>query len=476
MNIVFAASEAAPFIKTGGLGDVARALPLSLAENEENEVTVFLPLYRKIKEKSLPMTQVAEFITELSWRKQYTGLYRLQEGGVTYYFVDNEYYFGRDAIYGEGDDGERFAYFSKAILEGLCRLNLLPNVIHCNDWQTALVPVFYRSFYREALPDVKTVFTIHNIEYQGIAHPYFLGDVLGLGGEYEGILTFDGVINVMKGAIVLSDGVNTVSRTYAQQLRDPYFAHGLAGIISDFSHKFSGIVNGIDEDVNDPATDPALEVNFTTRNVIRGKRENKLALQRELGLPQREDVPLFGMVSRLVSHKGTDLICPLLEELAHWDIQLVILGTGDGAIEGALADAARRHPDRFSVNLRFDPRVASRIYGACDFYLMPSKSEPCGLSQLIAMRYGAIPVVHATGGLKDTVTPFDHTTGKGVGFTFQSFDRNDFLDAIRRAVTLYGTDPKKFALLRKNAMKKDSSWTAAALEYETLYADLCKKA
>jgi len=295
---------------------------------------------------------------------------------------------------------------------------------------------------------------------------------LGLGSDFEGILTFNGAINAMKGAIVLSDAVNTVSHTYARQLRDPYFAHGLDGIISDYSHKLSGIVNGIDQGSNDPSKDSALPFRYSARNAARGKKENKLALQKELGLPQRAEVPLLGMVSRLVSHKGMELLCPLMEELAAWDVQLVILGTGDEGIEHYLKECAERHPNRYSVQLRFDPYLASRIYGASDFYLMPSKSEPCGLSQLIAMRYGTVPVVHATGGLRDTVTPYQPETGKGVGFTFQSFDRNDFLDALRRALTLYWEEPEKFALLRENAMKKDSSWTVAAEEYLALYRSL----
>lgn len=475
MKIVFAASEANPYMKTGGLGDVAQALPLSLAQIEGNEMTVFLPLYAPIKEKYTDLEKVCEFQTQLSWRSQYTALYRKISDGVTYYFVDNEYYFARTPIYGHGDDGERFAFFSKAVLEGLVQLGLCPDVLHCNDWQTALIPVFYRAFYKELLPEVKTVFTIHNVEYQGLAHPYFLGDVLGLSQEYEPILTFDHNINVMKGAIVMADAVNTVSRTYASQLRDPYFAHGLAGIISDFSHKLSGIVNGIDEVINDPATDPNLISRYTVRSHLRGKRENKRALQEALSLPVRDEVPMLGMVSRLVSHKGTDLLCPLMEELASLDVQIVILGTGDGAIEACLADCARRHPDKISVQLRFDPRIASRIYAASDFYLMPSKSEPCGLSQLIAMRYGAIPIVHATGGLRDTVTAFDPTTLEGVGITFQSFDVRDFRDAIGRALDLYSASPNAFAALRKNAMKRDSSWAGAAMEYQELYRSLCKK-
>jgi len=476
MNIVFAASEAAPFIKTGGLADVAGALPAALAARKENRVEVFLPYYKKIKEKKLPLKKMAEFYTPLAWRQQYTGIYLLEgENRVRYYFVDNEYYFGRDAVYGEGDDGERFAFFSRAVLEALCQLGRRADVIHCNDWQTGALPAFYRAFYRERLPGVKTVFTIHNIEYQGLAHPYFLGDVLGLGAEYEGLLSFDGQINLLKGAIVLADRVNTVSKTYADQLRDPYFAHGMDGIISDYSHKFSGIVNGIDQGVNDPLSDVHLEMNYSADQAEKGKRRNKLALQKEMNLPQRDRVPLFGMVSRLVSHKGTELICPLMEELSQWDLQLVILGTGDEKTQEYLARCAERYPEKFSVNLRFDPRTASRIYAASDFYLMPSRSEPCGLSQLIAMRYGSVPIVHATGGLRDTVIPFDHTTGKGVGITFQSFEKDDFLDAIRRAMTLYFEDGEGFSRLRKNAMEKDSSWDLAAGEYLELYRSLVEK-
>lgn len=475
MKIVFTASEAAPFIKTGGLGDVAEALPRALSEQKGNEVLVFLPYYKQIKENPHVKTEFLQsFAVDLSWRRQHVGIFKLKskKRKLKIFFIDNEYYFGRDGVYGYPDDGERYAYFSKAVLEALVKLGETPDIIHCNDWQTALVPTLLHAFYNKNLGKAKTVFTIHNIEYQGKADPYFIGDVLGLSQKYTNAMTFDGCVNFMKSAILACDCLTTVSRTYANEIRYPYYAHGLSGVIAEHDFKLNGIVNGINLETCDPNTDKVICANYCIENVKKGKAANKRELQQKLGLSVREDIPLIGMVSRLVSHKGVDLLCAAIDELLSRDVQLVIIGTGDSVFENRLRICAQRNPKKFSLNLCFDPALASQIYAASDIYLMPSKSEPCGLSQLIAMRYGAIPVVNETGGLKDTVVPYNTETGEGVGFTFQSFNREDMLDALSRAVLVYSEDKKAWAKIVHNAMSRESSWDVPALEYTTLYQRL----
>ena len=479
MKIVYAASEAAPFIKTGGLGDVAEALPKALSEEKGNEVCVFLPFYKRVKENPNIETElVKEFAVNLSWRRQYVGIHRVKsrKKKLKIFFIDNEYYFGRDGVYGYHDDGERFAYFSKAILESLSQMDYVPDIIHCNDWQTALIPTLLHAFYNNKLGSAKTVFTIHNIEYQGKADPYFIGDVLGLSPKYSSKLIYNDCVNFMKSAILACDSLTTVSKTYANEIRYPYYAHGLADIISDHSFKLSGIVNGINMESVNPETDKALAVNYNKQTVKEGKAECKKALQKKLGLKEDADAAVIGMVSRLVSHKGVDLVCAAAGELMNWNVQLVIVGTGDSIYENCLKAIAEKHPDKFSLNLCFDPALASQIYSASDIYLMPSKSEPCGLSQLIAMRYGTIPVVNETGGLKDTVTPFNEETLEGLGFTFQSFNKEDMLSALRRALGVFGGNKEAWSTLVDNAMSRDSSWLLPAAEYTQLYHSLLEKA
>ncbi len=476
MKIVYAASEAAPFIKTGGLADVAEALPVALSEQKGNEVLLFLPYYKSIKNNPDIETEFVEsFPVYLSWRCQHVGVFKLKTRKRKFkvYFIDNDYYFGRDGVYGYPDDGERYAYYSKAILEALVKLNITPDIIHVNDWQTALVPTLLHAFYRKQLGAAKTVFTIHNIEYQGKADPYFIGDMLGLHAKkYENQLIYDGCVNFMKGAILSCDALTTVSKTYANEIRYPYYAHGLSGVISDHSFKLSGIVNGINTEIFSPAFDKALAMPYNKESVKEGKAECKKALQQRLSLGVRDDVPVIGMVSRLVAHKGVDLICSVIDELMQWDVQIVIVGTGDSVYENRLKATAEKYPDKFSLNLCFDPALASQIYAASDIYLMPSKSEPCGLSQIIAMSYGTIPVVNETGGLKDTVIPFNPQTGEGVGFTFQSFNRDDLLDALRRTLHIYGGDKNSWDKLVQNAMNRESSWAQPAKEYMQLYNKL----
>lgn len=478
MKIVFAASEAVPFIKTGGLGDVAGALPKALSEYKGNEVVVFLPYYSKIKaDPSFAVEKVGEFEVQLSWRKVYVGLMKLKskKRKLRIYFIDNEQYFGREHIYGYPDDGERFAFFSMAILESLARLGEKPDIIHCNDWQTALLPTLLHAFYNGVLGKAKTVFTIHNIEYQGWAHPHFLGDVLGLDDGHASRFSQSGAFNAVKGAILSSNAVTTVSKTYAEEICHPYFAHGLSSVIGDHAFKLTGIVNGIDTVENNPVTDQYLPENYGADSFTSGKAACKAELQEECGLSVKGDVPLIGLVSRLVEHKGLELICEAMDEIMSLDVQFVIVGTGDERYENALKNAAARYPDKLSLNLCFDKALASEIYSASDIYLMPSKSEPCGLSQLLAMRYGAVPVVHEIGGLKDTVSAFNPERGEGLGFTFKSFTKDDMLDALRRATDIFRNDKDAWNKAVYNDMTADFSWNGPAEEYMELYGNLVSR-
>ena len=477
MNILFAASEAAPYIKTGGLGDVAQALPEALSENKNTNVYVFLPYYKSVKNNPAIETEfVKSFAVNLSWRVQHVGVFKLKNRRrkLQFYFIDNEYYFGRDEIYGCMDDGERFAYFSKAILEAVVQLGLRIDVFHCNDWQTALIPPFLHYFYESELGQASTAFTIHNIEYQGKCSPYFLGDVLGFDASMEPTMMYGDCINFMKGAILTADAVTTVSRTYAQEICYPYYAHGLDKIIAEHSFKLLGIVNGIDTTVFDPETDSKIYRHYGIADRKEGKTENKTALQKELGLPVKQ-VPVVGMVSRLVEHKGIALLLSVMEEFVRFDMQLIILGSGDKKLEDGIRYFADKYPDKVSLTTRFDPALSSKIYAASDMFLMPSKSEPCGLSQLIAMRYGSVPVVNCTGGLKDTVEAFNPETETGTGFNFQSFTADDLLGALRRAFELYGGSPDKFDRLTENCMNNDCSWENSSKEYLSLYTMLCEQ-
>lgn len=479
MKIVFAASEAAPFIKTGGLGDVAQALPKALAEYKGNQILLFLPYYASIKRNpSIDIEKIAEFEMQLSWRKAYVGLMRFKskKRKLRIYFIDNEQYFGRDGVYGYSDDGERFAFFCKAILESLVYMEESPDIIHCNDWQTALLPTLLHAFYNDKLGQAKTMFTIHNIEYQGWAHPYFLGDVLGLSDKYESTFSHNGSVNFMKGAILSSNSVTTVSRTYADQIRYPYFAHGLSSVINNHAFKLTGIVNGIDMAENDPKFDPYLAENYDADTFESKKAICKAELQKRCGLPVRTDVPLIGLVSRLVEHKGLDIICDAIDEMMALDVHFIILGTGDEAYENILKDAASRYPNKISLNLCFSRAMASQIYAASDIYLMPSKSEPCGLSQLLAMHYGSVPIVHETGGLKDTVIPYNCESGEGLGFTFQSFTKQDMLDALHRALDVYFNKKGAWQKAVYNGMITDFSWGKPAHEYMKLYENLINNA
>ena len=479
MKIAICASEGAPYVKSGGLGDVMEALPAALARIPGNEVVLILPYYNKIKHNpAFEVERVAEFRVGLGWRQQYAGLMKLtnRTDGVQVYFIDSEYYFGArtGAIYGDMDDGERFAYFSRACLDALAIEEFIPDVIQCNDWQTAPVPIYLKSMYQHIFSKTRCMYTIHNIEYQGWANSSFFDDVLGLPWEYRGVLDMNNSVNVMKGAIETADLVTTVSETYARELMYPYYAHGLDGILANAAWKLTGITNGIDTNTFNPETDPALPAHYNAETFVEGKAACKAALQEEVGLPVKPDVPLMVMVTRLAGHKGLDLLCYMARRLL-WeeDAQLPILGTGEPQYETFFRELQEQFPDQVAAKITFNLKLAARIYAGGDIYLMPSKSEPCGLSQMNAMRYGTVPVVHATGGLKDTVPPADQDGKGGLGFTFQSYNADDFLASLKRCLYLYNHNREGFRELQKREMEQDFSWDVPAGRYMELFQHMC---
>ncbi len=475
MNILFATSEAAPFIKSGGLGDVAQALPAELSKTKDVYVSVIMPYYKKIKDNPAFETEfLTSFYVKLGWRNVYAGVFKLvsKSKKLKFYFIDNEYYFYRDSLYGDYDDGERFAFFSKAVLETVKELNLETDVIHCNDWQTALIPTLKKTEYEHynIFEKVRTVFTIHNVEYQGKMPPDFMNEVLGLDERWRGLLTYDKCVNLMKSAIVSCDILTTVSKTYSEELKYAFFAHGLENIIRENEYKLEGIVNGINTDLYNPKKDVTIYKNFSAEDMT-GKVENKENLQRTLGLPVRSDVPVIAMITRLVSHKGLDLVEYVMGKLMEKDIQLIVVGTGDSKYVDMFNFNAYVHGDKVSSNIKFDPILANNVYAGADMFLMPSKSEPCGLSQLIAMRYGTVPIVRETGGLSDTVPPLNIETMEGKGFTFKSYDAYDMLGAIDRCIEFY-YDKEKWNSHIKKLVKFNSGWSKSVKEYLSIYKNL----
>ena len=478
MRIAVCASEGAPYAKSGGLGDVMEALPAALARIEGNEVILILPYYNKIKSNTAYETEkVAEFRVQLGWRQQYCAVMKLlgRNDGVQVYFLDNEYYFGgrTGAIYGDMDDGERFAFFSRACLDAMIAVDFIPDVIQCNDWQCALIPTYLKAVYHGSFPKTRCMYTIHNIEYQGWANASFFDDMLGLPWEYRSTLDMNNSVNVMKGAIETADLVTTVSETYARELMYPYYAHGLDGILANNSWKLTGITNGIDTNTFNPETAKALPAHYNAETFKVGKAACKAALQEEVGLPVKPDVPLMVMVTRLAGHKGLDLLCYIARRLM-WeeDAQLLILGTGEAQYEAFFKDLANQFPEQVAAKIMFNLGLADRIYAGGDIYLMPSKSEPCGLSQMNAMRYGTVPVVHATGGLKDTVPPCDENGEGGLGFTFQSYNADDFYASLKRCLDLYNHNREAFQALQKKEMEMDFSWNVPAGRYMELFRNM----
>ena len=475
MKILYATSEAVPFCKTGGLADVAGSLPPALAE-QGAEVAVVLPLYQRVKERfgSQLKFECYDFV-DLAWRHSYCGLFSLEKDGVTWYFLDNEQYFLRPDLYGYIDDGERFGFFSRAIVRMLPHFKFWPEVIHCNDWQTALVPIYLKDdgVREDRYRSIKTALTIHNIEYQGRFGMQTLGDLFGLdhGWADDGTIIMDGDVNLMKGAILCADAINAVSPTYANELKMSYFAHRLENIMRRCEYKLSGVLNGIDMKLYDPATDQRITANYSVDD-LEGKNVDKAALQRMMGLREEPHVPIVAIVSRLVSHKGLDLICEVLHDMMELPMQLVILGKGDRKYEEFFHWAAQQYHGRMAVRLDYNEELSMAIYSGADLFLMPSKSEPCGLSQMIAMRYGTVPIVRETGGLKDTVQPYEAWRDAGNGFTFANYASSDMLYVIREAVYLYKDYPDAFSRLRKRAMKCDFSWARSAKDYLRIYANI----
>lgn len=478
MKILFVGAEAVPFISTGGLGDVLGSLPQSIvACDSKADVRVVLPLYQKIKEKYADVLEyVGNTTVGLSWRNQYCGIYKYELGGVTYYFLDNEYYFKRGSIYGDFDDAERFAFFGKAVLDIMPTIDFYPDILHANDWQSATTIIYLKRKYylNPYYCDIKTIYTIHNIDYQGIYSMSILGDVFGLDcfGD-RSIVEYNGDINLTKGAIVCSDIVSTVSQRYADEIQTEFYSSGLHYILHQYSDKITGIVNGIDVNYYNPENDDVIAKNYSSSD-ISGKAECKRQLQEMCGLEQNPSVPVVSMISRLASHKGFDLVKYILPEMLDLGIQFVLLGTGEFELEEYFKSIQKAYPDKVKVFLEFNKDLSKKIYAGSDIFLMPSKSEPCGLSQMISSVYGAVPVVRETGGLYDTIKPYNIYNGEGNGFTFANYNAHEMKDAVARAVDLYN-DKKKWSTLLKTVMDTDFSWNVSAKKYIDLYRSVANK-
>ena len=472
MKILYVASEAAPYAASGGLGDVMGALPKTICEdNPCDSVSVILPLYNTMKEQyRKDLEKVVDLNFRFSWRNTGATVYKINNSGVDYYFIENHYYFDRGRLYGEFDDGERFAFFSMAVIEFMLATGYIPSILHANDWQSALSIVYLKTEYSHisALKGIKTVYTIHNIEYQGKFDPYILGDVFALDSKYYHILEFDNCINLMKGALVTTDYITTVSPNYANELQYEFFGFGLQGIISQNSHKLSGVINGIDYSYFSPDKGGEIDFSFNKRTVKSGKAKNKKALCEELCLDTSPDIPLIAMITRLATQKGIDLFLHIAEELLNKKVQVIVLGTGEKEYEDALRALEARHSNLRAL-IKFDRVISKKMYASADIFLMPSKFEPCGLAQMICCSYGTIPVVRAVGGLYDTITPYGMDNSNG--FNFSNYNAHDFLYAIERAVALYDNE-KEWADLRKRAMNCDFTWQKSAAEYIRIYKNL----
>lgn len=468
-KVIFVGSEAAPFIATGGLADVLGSLPKALVKRGNVEASVIIPLYGNINpEYRKDFEFVTNFNVSVGWRWQYAGVFKYNLNGVNFYFIDNEYYFKREGnIYGFYDDGERFAFFSRAALDLIARLNIYPDVLHCNDWHTAASIIYLKGMYYgdEKFRKIKTVFSIHNIEYQGVFGMNTYTDLFGFSDSIKQYVEFDGAVNLMKGAIEMTDVVSTVSPTYAEEIKNSYYAHGLENIINRNAYKLCGILNGIDTDYYNPETDKYLFANYSV-NDLSGKKRCKTELQKMLGLPVREDVPMIAIISRLVSHKGIDLVKGVIESLLSQDVQVVILGKGETSYENFFSHIASCYQGKCATVIAFNQDLSRKIYSGADIFLMPSKMEPCGLAQMISSRYGTVPVVRETGGLNDSIKPY--TGESGNGFTFHDYNAHDMLYVINEAIRIY-YDKNTWETLVKRVMTTDFSWGNQAGEYEKIY-------
>ena len=477
MKVLYVAAEAVPFAKTGGLADVAGSLPKALKEDGV-DVRVIMPKFGKIPEKYREnMEHVYDGELNVAWRSKYVGLDKYELDGVTYYFVDNEEYFGREGFYGYDDDAERFSFFCRAVLNLLPAMDFWPDVINTNDWHAGLVNVFLKLEHMgdERYDNIKTVYTIHNLKYQGVFPKNVMADVLGLDWKYfnNGDLEFYDAVNFMKGGIIYADHVTTVSRTYANEIQYPYFGEHLDGLLRSRADDLTGIVNGIDYDAYNPATDEMIFEKYDV-NCLYRKVNNKTELQKKLGLPVDRKVPLVSIVSRLVEPKGMDLIVRMMDEiLQHEDIQFVVLGTGEKRYEDWFKGLAWRFPKKVSANIYFSNELAHQIYASSDIFLMPSNYEPCGIGQLIALRYGTIPVVRLTGGLRDTVTQYSKYTNEGNGFTFENYNAHEMMYSLKRAISAFD-NYEIWQKIQQNAVNSDYSWKNSAKEYEALYEELTK--
>lgn len=470
-KVLFVSPEAAPFAKTGGLADVTGSLPAALLDKGV-DARVILPLYGVIPQKFKDSMTYKKYIyVNVGWRNQYCGIFEAQYKGVKFYFLDNEYYFKRQGLYGYDDEAERFAYFCKAVLEAIPHLDFIPDIIHCNDWESGMVPVFLKCIYRDndMYKNMRTLFTIHNLKYQGVFPKQILGDILGLEEEYytPEKLEFHNGVSFIKGGLTFSDYITTVSPTYSCEIQEPYSGEGLDGLIRSRRGSLAGILNGIDYSEYDPSKDPFIFVNYSDRD-IDGRHENKKRLQEMLNLDVSSRIPVIGIITRLVCQKGLDLVEQVLDDIISLGAELIVLGTGEGKYESMFTDAAFRHKRRISANIKFDDVLAHRIYAGSDIFLMPSKFEPCGLGQIIALRYGSVPLVRETGGLKDTICPFNEYTMEGNGFSFADYNAHDMLYTIKRAVDFYSKEDI-WSGIAKKAMACDYSWDASASRYAKIY-------
>ncbi|ALV21738.1 MULTISPECIES: glycogen synthase GlgA [Carnobacterium] len=475
MKVLFAAAECAPFFKTGGLGDVAGALPKEL-KKQGIDVAVVLPFYTTMPQLYKDQLEdVMQFEVKVGWRNQFCGIKKLIKDNVTYYFIDNLYYFDRPSIYGFDDDGERYAFFAQAICEMMEKIEFIPDVLHVNDWHTAIIPVLLKDKYHwiKQYKEIKTMLTIHNLQFQGIYNQAVLSDWYGIGYNafHEQGLKYYEDVNCLKGGIFFADHVTTVSPTYAQEIQTAYFGEGLDGVLRQNNYKLSGILNGIDYDVFNPATDDKIEAHFSIDDRS-GKALDKALLQERVGLPIEPEVPLMSMVSRLTTQKGCHLLQEKMDELMQRDIQVLILGTGETEYEESFRYFTWRYPDKFKVIVDFDTTLAQQIYAGSDLFIMPSAFEPCGLSQLYSLRYGTLPIVHETGGLKDTVEPYNAVTGKGTGFSFYDYRGHVMLKTIDQALTVYYDEPDQWDSLIEQAMQQDFSWEKSTESYIEQYKAL----
>ena len=469
MKILFASSEAVPFAASGGLADVAGSLPKAIRA-KGHDCRIVIPLYKSIPDELRKKMLFLKNITvDVSWRKQYCGIFVAVLNGISYYFIDNEYYFSRDGLYGFYDDCERFVFFDRAVLEMLKYIDFKPDIIHCHDWQPALIPVYYNVYYKyqQGYDGIKNVFTIHNIEYQGKYGKEVLNELMGIPMYHSNLLEYDGYINMMKGAIETADRITTVSPSYAWEILDPWYAHGLDRILVTKQYKLKGILNGIDYELYDPETDENISHHFSKKD-ISGKADCKKELIDELRLDDG-DGPIIGIVTRFVKHKGIDLIRCVFEEIVNMGIRFAVLGSGEKIYEDFFTEMAARYPGKVAVRLGFVPELSHKIYAGADIFLMPSQSEPCGLAQMMSMRYGTAPIVRETGGLRDSVR--DNGGENGNGYTFKTYNANDMLDAVKRAVRDFGNKKEWEALIRRE-MECDYSWSASADIYVELYEEL----